>query len=235
MINIFSHIVFLVFPIITASMISCTTSAHNHSVSIWNKNRDAVRLYEWGVYYSSRGQHRKAIAAYSKSIAIELSSASLNNRSSEYNLIGKYRLAMDDANRAIALTPEYSKPYFNRGNAYFMSGDIEKARIDYNRALEIDPDQAETYFNLGYLYKVMGEYNKSLEHYRMAILVDEDYSTAYYNMACCYSILNRRDEALSYLEKALARGFRRIDYAMNDSELKNIQGMRRFNELMQKY
>src|SRR5262249_34186196 len=81
-----------------------------------------------------------------------------------YNNIATYRFYTDDlpgalasVERAVALDPEWSKPYMNRGVMRDVSGQGELARRDYDRTLELAPDQPSTLNNRGLLRQEAGD------------------------------------------------------------------------------
>ena len=45
---------------------------------------------------------------------------------------------MKDYNKAIALTPQFAKAYYNRGHLRYKGGDVEAAALDWERAASLD-------------------------------------------------------------------------------------------------
>ena len=93
-----------------------------------------------GTAYQEKGEVDRAIADYTKAIALDPNDATAyNNRGFAYYRKGESDRAIADYTKAIALEPKRARAYFSRGLAYKTRGDKEKAIADLRKALEIDP------------------------------------------------------------------------------------------------
>jgi stress-induced-phosphoprotein 1 len=63
-----------------------------------------------------------------------------SNRSAAYAYQRKYDLALADANKTIAIQPDWPKGYGRKAAALEGSGDIAGAREAYKQGLKYDPD-----------------------------------------------------------------------------------------------
>lgn len=80
-------------------------------------------------------------------------------RAAAYRHVDAIDLAADDANRAVALSPQFADAYLERGAVSAAKGDYPGARKDWGRVLELVPNtytaqQAQN--NLAELDKVLG-------------------------------------------------------------------------------
>ena len=93
-----------------------------------------------GNAYDDKGEVDRAIADYTKAIALDPNYAfAYNNRGLTYEKKGEIDRAIADYTKAIALDPNDATAYTNRGVACYMSGDKEQAIADFRTALEINP------------------------------------------------------------------------------------------------
>jgi Flp pilus assembly protein TadD len=84
---------------------------------------------------------------------------------------GKYDLALEKFNQAIALYPGYAGAYNYRGYVYSGKKMYDEAEADYEKAVELNPELAEAYYNLGILYRRRGEYDKAEQYLNRALAI----------------------------------------------------------------
>lgn len=63
----------------------------------------------------------------------------------EYLSRKKYKKALESAEMAIQIDPEYAEAYFCRGSAHLFLDEYEKAIEDFTRTIELDPDYYPAY------------------------------------------------------------------------------------------
>ena len=82
--------------------------------------------------------------------------------------LGRNEEALRDFSRAIALSPDEGKRYYNRAVAYEASGDLSKAVDDYTKALIVEPGLVDAYNNRGVALSRLGEMDRAIEDIRTA-------------------------------------------------------------------
>ncbi|KAJ0409540.1 hypothetical protein ATCC90586_009080 [Pythium insidiosum] len=95
-------------------------------------------------YHKQRGNalfknrdYEAAVGAYSQGIE-QLPSATLySNRSAAYCALGRFDLALKDADAAIELDPTWAKTYSRKGKALYGMQSFRKAADAYARGLEL--------------------------------------------------------------------------------------------------
>jgi len=95
-----------------------------------------------GDYEFDRGDCARAIAAYSRAIELNPSSAeAYNNRAYTYMTQKDYAHALPDLDHAIRLRPNYVNALINRGDIYNYYYQIDRARAvaDYDRVIAQGP------------------------------------------------------------------------------------------------
>jgi len=93
-----------------------------------------------GLVYNNKGEHDKAIVAFTKAIELDPNHAlAYSNRGWAYIQLGQYEQALADCTKAIELNPNLALAYNNRAWAYMELGQYEQALADYTKAVELDP------------------------------------------------------------------------------------------------
>ena len=131
-----------------------------------------------GNTYLNRGDNDRAIADYSKAIALNPRDADFySNRGVAYFNVGDFDHAIADASKTIALKPKNAGAYNNRGNDYFRKGKNTEAIADYGKAIELKPD-ADYYANRAWVYFMQSENDKAVADYRKAIALQPGHEAA---------------------------------------------------------
>jgi tetratricopeptide (TPR) repeat protein len=79
--------------------------------------------------------------------------------------LGNYRLAIQDFNRAIHLSPSEALFRFNRGIAFGKGEEFDLAIKDFKRVLEMDPQHTNARFFLGLIQRsTPGEVHKGSDN-----------------------------------------------------------------------
>ncbi len=201
---------------------------------IHSLNIEAKTYYRLALQYSRENKPADAIGAYSRSIQIDPSAAAYNGRSIEYYRTGRYDRAVDDANRAIVMSPRYPVSYVNRGNAYYKLNDYDKALKSYLRAINLDSGNPEYYYNLGLAYNRKGLQDEALKSYVKTVELDPRHYAAWYNRACVFSQKKDHLGAIASLERAITEGFADSERMKQEPALENIRNLPKFKLLLRK-
>ena len=134
-------------------------------------------------------------------------SLAYNNRGLTYDEMGRFELAINDFDRAIALDASDHKVYTNRGMLYGKIGQFDKAIADFEKAITLDPSHAEAYNNLGIAYAKAGLIDKAFEQFNKTIRVDQNQGAAYYNRGLLYLRTGDKERAAADYRKACDLGY----------------------------
>lgn len=105
----------------------------------------ATAYYNRGTAYGYKGEFDRAIADYTKFIAIRPNYApAYVNRGSAGGAKGELIPAIADYTRAIEIDPSLTIVYFKRGAAYERKGDKDLAIADYRKYLAVNPTDSRT-------------------------------------------------------------------------------------------
>ncbi len=69
----------------------------------------------------------------------------------------EYKGALECFNKAIKISPSFSRAYYKRGNVKRLLNDNEGALADYNKTLAINPKLAEAFNNRGLVKYNLGD------------------------------------------------------------------------------
>ena len=84
------------------------------------------------------------------------------NRGTELGQLKRYKEAIADFSRAIAIRPS-DIVYGNRATAYFFIGDYQQSLRDFDRAIKINPDNANSYYGRAMTYRALGNFTAAQE------------------------------------------------------------------------
>ena len=99
----------------------------------------ANKLKELGNKEFAAKNFVKAIGFYTQAIALHENEVFFVNRASCYLNLDKLEQAIQDANRGVALNPQYSKSYMRLYEAFMRQGDFEKAKDVLLRGKQMCP------------------------------------------------------------------------------------------------
>lgn len=80
---------------------------------------------------------------YTEALSLDESAVLYSNRSAAYLKAKRYILAIDDAEKAIELKPDWSKGYSRKATALCYLDRYEEAKIAYEEAVKLDPDNEQ--------------------------------------------------------------------------------------------
>ena len=128
-----------------------------------------------GGYYEAKGMYQNAREVYRDYINNFSDNATIHGYlASNYIYEGKYDLALEEADKAIALNPvSYAK-----GTIYHLQSDFEAAEKDYKSWLEVEREtwQLQGRRWLEVLYRNLGQFNKAIEQAQQGLELSEKFN-----------------------------------------------------------
>jgi tetratricopeptide (TPR) repeat protein len=79
-----------------------------------------------------------------------------------------YHQALDDANKAIEIDPEFSIANFRRGRALASLDKLQDAIKDFDKAIKLDPMFSWSFLHRGYTFLKLGKTEQALEDLKKA-------------------------------------------------------------------
>ena len=95
-------------------------------------------------------------------------------------------MALEDANKAVALNPKNPDVYNNRGLIYNNLKQYDSALKDYSKALELDPKNFSAYKGRGSVYFSLQQYERAIEELNKAIEIYPELNAVNLRRHCDY-------------------------------------------------
>jgi tetratricopeptide (TPR) repeat protein len=107
--------------------------------------------------------------------------------------------AMTDFDKAIALSPQWSRPLASKAVLLIGMRKLEEAQALLDKAAALSDDDSITWQGYGLLRLQGGKPAEAIEAFNRSIALDPDYDATYYNRMEAYEQLGRLDEAAADL------------------------------------
>ncbi len=146
---------------------------------------------------------------------------------------GQNALAVQLAQRAIALAPESEAIYNLLGVAHFHLRQWDLAIAAYSQALKLHPEAADVHSNLSLALLEAGRPREAEAHCREAIRIRPDFYEALLNLGKCLGLLNRHAEAIEVFWQVVRLQPESIDAHRNLGHA--LQELGNFDEARQQY
>ena len=157
------------------------------------RRRTVEQLYNMGYLMGLLGRYDEAIRLFTQSLEMEPTAEAYTYLGWTYSHMGEYRRAIEEAEKAIRIDPDFGNPYNDIGVYLMEQGKDDEAVPYLERAM-----RAKRYccyqfphFNLGRIYLKKGMFEQARREFQRSLAIDPDYAPA------------RR--ALELLEEAPAR------------------------------
>jgi serine/threonine-protein kinase len=195
-----------------------------------------------GAAHHMLGDYAAAAAAFQKSIALQPTAGGYTNLGTALFFQGHYRESVQAFERAVELQPGNPLQWGNLGDAYrFVPGHADQAKDAYARAIQLsrelltkDPAQAVNRSRLAVYLAKAGQTTEALaELGKVLTPATRDVNTLYRGVIT-YEVAGRRDDALATLERALERGYGRLEIR-NDPELAGLRTDVRYHRLITRF
>lgn len=127
------------------------------------------------------------------------------NLALQYVHQGRYGLALEKANQAIALDPRNAEAHDNAGLALFHLGRHAEAQKAFEQATQLDPESALYWNNLAGALREQGRLEEAEKIVReQALARDPTLPVGHLNLGLIYLQMGRLEEAIGELGQALA-------------------------------
>lgn len=144
------------------------------------KSRTAEQLYNVGYLMTLLGRYEEAIQLFKRSLEIKPTTEAYTYLGWTYSHMGDYPRAIEEAEKAIRIDPDFGNPYNDIGVYLMEQGKDEEAIPYLEKAM-----RAERYccyqfphFNMGRIYLKKKMYGKAREEFRKSLTIDPDYVPA---------------------------------------------------------
>ncbi|MCA2768538.1 MAG: tetratricopeptide repeat protein [Microcystis sp. M152S2] len=173
----------------------------NQAISLF-PNSPRSYITKWSVL-DSLERYDEGLAAINQAIDLAPRALWYVIRAKYYFFQQKYKLALDDYNKAIELNPNFAMAYSVRALHYSSQQKYDLALDDHNKAIELNPNYGLYYRGRGVLYRLQEKYELALADFNKAIDINPNDAKAYENRGGLYSYQQKYDLALSDFNKAI--------------------------------
>jgi len=144
------------------------------------RRRTVEQLYNMGYLMGLLGRYDEAIRLFTQSLEMEPTAEAYTYLGWTYSHMGNYQRAIEEAEKAIRIDPDFGNPYNDIG-VYLMAQGKEDEAIPYlEKAM-----RAKRYccyqfphFNLGRIYLKKKLYTKARDEFKKSLAIDPDYAPA---------------------------------------------------------
>ncbi len=120
-----------------------------------------------------------------------------------------------------------------RAEANMKAKKFPEAVALLEQVVGLNPVNANYQARLARAYYDAKDYRKSIAVYEKALELRAGFPfNSAYNISCCYALLGDKEQSLKWLDKAFALGFRSLDFARDDDDLKPLHDDPHFRELV---
>ena len=126
-----------------------------------------------------------------------------NNLGSVLQALGRPQEALEHAQEALRLKPNYDNAHTNCGIALKALGRPREAIAHYQKALQINPDSANTHYNLANLLVAFNQPQEAAQHYKDTLRLKPNFAEAHNNYGAVLQRLGRPSESLPHFQDAL--------------------------------
>ncbi len=138
------------------------------------------QLYNTGYLMSLLGHHEQAIRLFQESLEIQPTAEAYTYLGWTYSHMGDYQRAIDEAEKAILMDPDFGNPYNDIG-VYLMKLEKEDEAIPYlKKAMNAKRYCCYQFphYNLGMIYLQKQMVDKAREEFKKSLAIDPDYFPA---------------------------------------------------------
>ncbi len=144
------------------------------------KSELAEQFYNTGYLMTLLGRYKEAVGLLNRSLEIERTAEAHTYLGWTYSHMGNYRRAIEEAEKAIRIDPEFGNPYNDIG-VYLMDQGKEDEAVPYLKKAM----RAKRYccyqfphFNMGRIYLKKKMYKKAREEFEKSLTIDPTYAPA---------------------------------------------------------
>jgi tetratricopeptide (TPR) repeat protein len=135
--------------------------------------------------------------------------------------------------KALQRNPRLIQAYNNLGTEYQVAGNSEKANESFRNGLKIDSRNFSLNQNLANVLLESGRSEEARHQAEQTLRLKPDDATQKFNVARCWGALGKKKQALSWIQQAIAAGYKDRAKLTGDRFLALVQKDGDFKKLMQ--
>lgn len=141
---------------------------------------EATQLYKLGYLMTLMGQYDEAISLFRRSLTLRPTAEAFTFLGWTYSHLGDHRRAIEEAEKAIAIDPDFGNPYNDIGVYLIEQGRDDEAIPYLEKAIRAPRYCCYQFphFNLGRIYVRKKLYARARGAFLKALVIDPDYAPA---------------------------------------------------------
>lgn len=125
------------------------------------------------------------------------------DRSISFAMCGKLDQAIDEAQKAIKIDPDFAQAYNKLGDYLIKKGKVNEAIAAYRKSIEANPEHQNSHFDLGCSLAMIGEYDLALDSLNKAYELKPSQSEIHSHVGRIHLMKGETSEAIDCLNQAL--------------------------------
>lgn len=147
------------------------------------------------------------------------------DRSISFAMCGKLDQAIEEAQKAVKIDPEFAQAYNKLGDYLVKKGRVKEAVVAYRRSIDLNPEHQNSHFDLGCSLAMLGDYSNALCSLNRAFELKPSHSEIHGHIGRIHLMKGEIKEAIDSLNQALAANPDDIMASFTLACAYNIKGM----------
>ncbi|MGM0598387.1 MAG: tetratricopeptide repeat protein [Candidatus Rifleibacteriota bacterium] len=127
------------------------------------------------------------------------------DRSISFAMCGKLDQAIEAAEKAVEIDPDFSQAFNKLGDYYLKQGQLQKAAEAYRKAIVISPESENSHFDLGRTLAMLAQYDEALDSLNKAVELKPDHAETYAYIGQVYFEKQDYENAVTNLQIAIQK------------------------------
>lgn len=155
------------------------------------------------ILFISSSKYFDAINVINKMIEMQPLAASYFQRSKIYGIQRKFKLAIQDMDKALELAPTDSFLYYNRGLLKQKIRDYRGAQYDFDTAINYNSKNSDYYFSRGLLHENTEQYKNAIDDFKKTVQLNPKFIKGFQEIAWCKFKMRKPEDALPFINIAM--------------------------------
>ncbi len=125
------------------------------------------------------------------------------DRSISFAMCGKLDQAIEAAQKAVEIFPEFAQAHNKLGDYLIKQGKVKEAIMAYRRSIEHNPEHQNSHFDLGCSLALLGEYDEALASLDKALELKPSHSEIHAHIGRIFLMQGKIDESIESINNAL--------------------------------
>jgi tetratricopeptide (TPR) repeat protein len=141
-------------------------------------------------------------------------------------------LARKAFRQASEVEPKNAKLFYDLGYTEHLMNELEVARKHYRQAIMLKPELPYVREKLRSLYQIKPDYNLAVDEYTALVEQNPDDAWSCYDLAVFHVLKREEEKALDWLEKAVEKGYKDLEWISRDKDISPLRDNSRFKKLL---